>query len=102
MYPEERREIYKKAMDVWGFDAQARVLQEECAELIVAVSHLNRGREDAIMEVVEELADTYIMVGQITEYLGPDLIEHVVDSKLGRVEEKLEVYKEKSNEDLLG
>lgn len=89
MYTEDRRRIYKKAMDAWGFRAQARVLQEECAELITAVSHLLRGREEGMKEVVEELADAYIMIGQITEYLGPDVIEHVVNCKLGRVEEKL-------------
>ena len=96
MYTEDRRKIFKRAMEAWGFDAQARVCQEECAELIVAISHLSRGREDAMMEVVEELADTYIMVGQIMEYLGPDVVEHVVGSKLKRVEERLN-KKEKSD-----
>ena len=97
MYTEERRAIYKKAIKAWGFDAQARVCQEECAELIAAISHLSRGREDAMMEVVEELADTYIMVGQIMEYLGPDIVEHVVDCKLSNVEERLS-KEEKENE----
>lgn len=90
MYTEERRKIYRKAMEAWGFDAQARVCQEECAELITAISHLSRNREDAMMEVVEELADTYIMVGQIIEYLGSDVVEHVVNCKLGKVKEKLD------------
>jgi len=90
MYSEERRKIYKKAIETWGFRAQADVLQEECAELIVAVSHLKRNRPDAIMEVVQELADAYIMVGQITEYLGSDLVEHVVNCKLNNVKERLD------------
>ena len=98
MYTKERKEIYKKCMKAWGFDAQARVLQEECAELIVAVSHFNREREGAIMELVQELADTYIMVGQIIEYLGSDVVEHVVNCKLNNVKEKLK-KEEMENED---
>ncbi len=98
MYTEDRRKVYRKAMEAWGFDAQARVCQEECAELITAISHLSRGREDAMMEVVEELADTYIMVGQMIEYLGSDIVEHVVNCKLGNVEEKLN-KREKLNGD---
>ena len=89
MYSEERRKIYKEAMDAWGFRAQARVLQEECGELIVAVSHCLRGRDNGTKEIVEELADVYIMVGQMIEYLGSDVIEHMVNCKLDRVKEKL-------------
>lgn len=98
MYTEDRRKVYRKAMEAWGFDAQARVCQEECAELITAISHLSRGREDAMMEVVEELADTYIMVGQMIEYLGSDIVEHVVNCKLGNVAKKLD-KREKLNGD---
>jgi NTP pyrophosphatase (non-canonical NTP hydrolase) len=90
MYTEERRKIYKKAMEAWGFEAQARVLQEECAELIVAVSHLFRDRENGMKELAEELADTYIMVGQMIEYLGSDVIEHIVNCKLNNVKRKLD------------
>jgi len=90
MYTDERRKIYKEAIDAWGFRAQARVLQEECGELIVAVSHCLREREDGVKEMAEELADVYIMVGQMMEYLGPDIIEHIVNCKLSRVKEKLD------------
>jgi len=100
MYSKERREIYKKCMDYWGFDAQARVCQEECTELVTAIFHLiDREREGAMLEVAEELADVYIMVGQMIEYLGSDVIEHIVNCKLSRVEEKLKRYKESADED---
>ncbi len=100
MYTDERRKIYKEAIDAWGFRAQARMLQEECGELIVAVSHCLREREDGVKEMAEELADVYIMVGQMIEYLGADIIKHVVDSKLKMVEEKLD--KVNNDENLLG
>jgi NTP pyrophosphatase (non-canonical NTP hydrolase) len=90
MYTEDRRKIYKKTIKQWGFKAQARMLQEECAELIVATSHFLRDREDGTMELVQELADVYIMVGQIIEYMGPDTVEHVVNYKLKNVEDELE------------
>jgi NTP pyrophosphatase (non-canonical NTP hydrolase) len=57
---------------------------EECAELIAALKHLRRGRvdEDA---VAEELADVYLMVGQLTYMLGEERVAIAVERKVGRL-----------------
>jgi NTP pyrophosphatase (non-canonical NTP hydrolase) len=38
----KRKQIYNKALQKWGFNAQSIMLTEECAELIQAVSKLHR------------------------------------------------------------
>ena len=60
-------ESARKAVNTFGTKQQMRHTQEECAELIVAISHWFRNREDSEKEVAEELADVIIMCAQMTE-----------------------------------
>lgn len=96
----ELQKLYKDCMDFWGFEKQARVVQEECAELIVATSHILRGRKGSYKKMLEEVADVYLMVHQMMTYFGKDQVMDVVDFKSDRVKAKLEGYKkEKLNGD---
>jgi NTP pyrophosphatase (non-canonical NTP hydrolase) len=90
MYRQDRRELFLRALNEWDTKEQMHVLQEECGELIVAVSHYRRKRPGCLLELREELADVYIMVGQIIEYLGSEFVEEMVDLKLERVKEQLD------------
>ncbi len=82
MYPEDMRQIYVEALNKFGVEPQLRMLQEECAELIVAVSHYCRSRETGLSELKEELADAYIMVGQIIEFVGQEEMKKEIYEKL--------------------
>lgn len=63
----------------YGFLAQTRILQEECAELIVAASKINRQYDDFkdgkiyegeyLNNFIEELADVRIMLEQMNQGL---------------------------------
>lgn len=59
-----RVKLYKKAINLWGEDLQYGMLCEECGELISALNHYRRGRVDRD-DVLEEMADTIIMIKQI-------------------------------------
>ncbi len=50
----EFRTICEAAVKKWGLDAQLLQVQEEAAELIVAISHFRRGRRHSKKEVLEE------------------------------------------------
>lgn len=50
----------------YGLDSQINILQEELAELIQAVSKFRRGDPS---HIIEEIADVYIMLDQITYLL---------------------------------
>ena len=63
-------ERLKQIADHYGLDEQLNMLQEECAELIQAVNKYKRTRTTAI---VEEMADVYIMLYQITYLLNKEV-----------------------------
>ena len=50
--------------DTYGLESQLRQLQEECAELIVAVSKSFKA-EKTMTNLFEEIADVEIMIAQI-------------------------------------
>lgn len=83
--------IYKQAVDTLGKDDQTNMAIEELAELIVAINHWRRGRvgNDA---VIEEIADCYIMLRQLT-YIVTDSTDFppvtVIERKLKRLNRRL-------------
>lgn len=83
----ERDRLYDQAIALWGWDAQWGMVQEEAAELILAASHLMRGR-DSLREVVDAVADMEIMVEQARRLLGNanSAVDTVKESKLERLE----------------
>ena len=93
---DEKVKIIKEAVDTFGFNNQRRILQEECAELIVAASHYDRGRPGAYKNFVEELADVEIMISQMIYALQATSIDEWKEKKLARLKEKIEEYKSKN------
>lgn len=55
-------EILTTAINTFGETAQEGIAIEECAELIQAISHKHRGREN---NIAEEIADVEIMLEQL-------------------------------------
>jgi NTP pyrophosphatase (non-canonical NTP hydrolase) len=55
-----------------GTESQIRQAQEECAELITALSHFCRGRRGARDEVAEEMADVEILLLQLRKIFEND------------------------------
>lgn len=87
---EEREHIYRRALSVWGSEAQLGMVQEECAELIAAIQRLKRGRV-GIRAVVEEAADVAIMAEQVRVLFGERLFDDIRDRKIARLRERLQV-----------
>lgn len=89
----ELDELYKQCVFYWGFERQAHMLQEECAELIVAVSHYLRNRDSSLHEVIEEIADAQLMINQMVSYLGRAAVDQMIDVKSDKIKKKLEKYR---------
>jgi len=86
----KREKIFKKALQKWGFKAQSIILMEECAELIKAVSKMNRTDNPDFM--YEEIADVQIMIEQMIHYYGEEAEEKILKNyknKIKRLEERL-------------
>jgi NTP pyrophosphatase (non-canonical NTP hydrolase) len=61
---------------------------EECAELIVAVRHMQRGR-NTVNQLADEIADVQIMLDQAALLVGPAIVEKHRKAKLERLERRI-------------
>ena len=85
----KHREIYVKTLNKWGAQAQYNQAIEECAELIVALQHFSRGKIDQDV-VISELADVFLMVGQLAYMFGEDQLSKSVGEKIAKLNLLLE------------
>jgi NTP pyrophosphatase (non-canonical NTP hydrolase) len=83
------REIYAKTISRWGEKAQYDQAIEECAELIATLQHFARGKvgSDA---VVHELADVFLMVGQLAYMFGEEPLHAAVENKVVKLQQLLD------------
>jgi NTP pyrophosphatase (non-canonical NTP hydrolase) len=86
-----KRDLYKRAIEKWGFDSQVDMLVEECGELIAVINQWRRGRKTP-REFLSEMADVEIMLEQIK--MGIPIVSQCIfeaerTAKLKRLEERL-------------
>ena len=84
----------------YGTESQCRMAQEECAELIMAVSKYMRAKgtltpaneiEECVDNVAEECADVLITVLQVTELVCPNHdILGIMQAKIERQKKRIE------------
>lgn len=73
------REIYERAIKLWGIDSQLKMLAEECCELAQVALKLNRAdRYSVLSQVAEEMADVEICIEQIKQFY---MLSDMVDAK---------------------
>ena len=78
-------DVYRKALELWGTDAQLDMVIEECAELIDAIQKWRRHRVESI-KVVEELVDVSLMIEQLKLMLdAPTYFDKIRKDKLQRL-----------------
>jgi len=93
------RELCKQAVELYGVELQMSLLQEECAELIVAVSHLRRRDYSTQLPLLfEELADVSIMIEQMRVIFGDLHIDNAIERKLIRLRDRI-MRKHKEQDD---
>lgn len=78
------RQIYEKTISKWGEKAQYDQAIEECAELIATLQHFARGKVDRAA-VVDELADVFLMVGQLAYMFGEETLAVAVEQKVAKL-----------------
>lgn len=77
-------DIYQATLAKWGEEAQYDQAVEECAELIASLKHFKRNKVDD-QQIVEELADVTLMIGQLTWMFGEDRVAEAVKAKLEKL-----------------
>ncbi len=83
------RDLYAKTIDKWGEKAQYDQMIEESAELIATLQHFARGKVSS-EDVVDELADVFLMVGQLTYMFGEKELQEAVEKKISKLQLLLE------------
>lgn len=83
------QQLYTRTIQRWGEKAQYDQAIEECAELIATLQHFARGKADRAA-VVHELADVFLMVGQLAYMFGEEQLLAAVEAKVTKLEGLLE------------
>lgn len=83
------RELYAKTISKWGEKAQYDQTIEECAELIATLQHFTRGKVDS-SAVVHELADVFLMVGQLAYMFGEEPLYEAIEDKVAKLQRLLD------------
>ena len=91
------KSIYEQALELWGEDAQLRLAQEECAELIVAINHRQRSIDHRPRHVpsddfiIEEIADVEIMIEQLKTIFGAEKVAAAKKIKIERLIDRMKL-----------
>ena len=86
-----RTKLFDRVIEAWGETAQLDMLQEECAELIQAISKKKRGFSGTHRMISEEIADVEILTDQIKRmYSLGTCVELIKTQKLERLERRLD------------
>lgn len=83
------KDIYIKAIKLYGIEKQLDMVIEECLELSHEILKKKRGK-DNIKDLMSELVDTGIMINQLKVILNDDDCYNLIKKfKLKRLEERM-------------
>ena len=87
---EKYDDIFMKALQAWGGEAQENMAIEECSEFIKAVCKMRRGNgSEEFKNLIDEIADVTIMMRQMAIVVGEDQVEERIAFKVDRLRERL-------------
>lgn len=90
------KQIYEKALALWGYEAQLAMVIEECAELILAIEKAGRIKNPQTLQerterIVEEAIDVSLMIEELKIMIPlPNLWEDIRSMKLQRLKKLLD------------
>lgn len=97
MTQEELKEAEYFTANYYGLDRQMNILQEECAELIQAISKVRRYGLSREENLIEEIADVENMIDQIKILLNISE-DQIRDFKIMKTEREIKRIQESKKE----
>lgn len=86
---EARQEVYRRAIETFGEEAQLWMVIEEMSELAKEICKYQRGKR-SLIDIADEIADVQIMLEQATMIFGvDDLVSWHMDQKVERLRERV-------------
>lgn len=70
------KEFCDKALNAWGLPFILDMLIEECSETIQAIQHYKRRQEGSFTKLMEEVADTELIITNFKASLGMQIHEY--------------------------
>jgi len=79
--------IYRDALEIFGKSSRLSITQEECGELIQAISKIFRegNTENNVKKLLEEIADVRIMTDQLIKIYCPNNFDDIKQQKLDKL-----------------
>ncbi len=90
--------VLESAIKAFGVDYNVDKAIEEMAELIKALlkmKHNNGEEKGRLVDVVDEIADVYIMANVLSMMFNPETVQQRIDYKIQRLSEILIEHNEK-------
>ena len=81
--------LARRALDLFGIDAQLGQAAEEVAELFIEISHHRRGR-GSMYDVAAEIVDVEFMCAQLRLWIGTTNMSAAQTEKMAKVRSMLE------------
>jgi NTP pyrophosphatase (non-canonical NTP hydrolase) len=78
-----------RALREWGEEAQLWMVVEELGELLASMAKYRRVRV-SIDDVVDEIADAQIMLGQLAIMIDPVAVDAAISGKIDRLRDRLD------------
>jgi len=85
----DARNLARRALDLFGIDAQLGQAAEEVAELFIEISHHRRGR-GSMYDVAAEIVDVEFMCAQLRLWIGTTNMSAAQTEKMAKVRSMLE------------
>lgn len=94
---DDERALYERTVNTWGESFELDMLVEECAEVILTVGHIRRGRKQR-EDLLEELADVSLMLESVVAVVcnGEEEFNEFRAVKLARLKERLNEWDKKN------
>jgi NTP pyrophosphatase (non-canonical NTP hydrolase) len=84
----EYKKVFEQAITTWGVENQRMMAVGEIGELLAEFGRIVQGRSSTD-KMVDEIADTLIMVTQLALIYGEDAVKERIKFKLQKINEKL-------------
>ena len=97
MNKKDYQKLLQTGLDNDGIQFCLNALQEECAELVVAISHLRRFRVSEVY-VIEEMADVKLMIDMVKLGLSDNVsFDYFIERKAKRIGNHIRWKNEQKN-----
>ncbi len=91
----KNEELFNRALTIFGVENRLNKFREECCEAAVMVDRLMNNRPDALIDLIDEMADVEITLYHARKiineeyFCGKDVVREAIDRKMKKFESQV-------------